>query len=316
MEAGPGAETTDSCQAGDRRWPRIASCPREPGGEERFFRTDSRGAQPHVHLDFRHPVPRTVRQYAVLRDGSPRALTRGTLAAPSRALVALGGHGTRPVLPAVVLLPSHFMRGSKVTPLGCTRGDPGARLGPAVWGGWLVPKPELVWLLICPLCPRRPAGTGLPEVLGVWTGALSSSAFTAAGTDLPVWSPEKGVKPQLGPLSPRPSLRSPLRTTPSCPLRWTSGSSPPSGQGLTSGASSPVLSQAKRHPLVSRKKRASVKVSAVRRPAAVSCGPVQRDLELGDILVVHSAPPAYGTSLQRMGTFPAKSQFHYPTSIE
>lgn len=133
MEAGPGAETTDSCRAGDRRWPRIASCPREPGGEERFFRTDSRGAQPHVHLDFRHPVPRTVRQYAVLRDGSPRALTRGTLAAPSRALVASGGHGTRPVLPAVVLLPSHFMRGSKVTPLGCARGDPGARLRPAVW---------------------------------------------------------------------------------------------------------------------------------------------------------------------------------------
>lgn len=202
MEAGPGAETTDSCRAGDRRWPRIASCPREPGGEERFFRTDSRGAQPHVHLDFRHPVPRTVRQYAVLRDGSPRALTRGTLAAPSRALVALGGHGTRPVLPAIVLLPSHFMRGSKVTPLGCARGDPGARLGPAVWGGWLVPKPELVWLLIRPLCPRRPAGTGLPEVLGVRTGALSSSAFTAAGTDLPVWSPENGSKAAARPAEP------------------------------------------------------------------------------------------------------------------
>lgn len=35
-----------------------------------------------------------------LREGSLRALTRGTPAAPSRARVAFRGHGTRPVLPA------------------------------------------------------------------------------------------------------------------------------------------------------------------------------------------------------------------------
>lgn len=66
-----------------------------------------------------------------LREGSPRALTRGTPAAPSRARVAFRGHGTRPVLPAGSF--SLHTESQGAPPL-CAHGNPQARLGPAIWG--------------------------------------------------------------------------------------------------------------------------------------------------------------------------------------
>lgn len=184
-----------------------------------------------------------------LREGSPRALTRGTPAAPSRARVAFRGHGTRPVLPAGSF---SLHTGSQGAPPLCAHGNPQAHLGPAIWAT-ARPKAGAGLVTHLPTGPPPPSRPRASGGAGGLTGALSSLALAAAGTDLPVWPPEMGVKPQPGPLSPRRSLcaacrRPPSRprwAAPSGPLCWASGSSLPPGQGLPSGAPSPVLSEAK-----------------------------------------------------------------------
>lgn len=218
-----------------------------------------------------------------LREGSPRALTRGTPAAPSRARVAFRGHGTRPVLPAGSF---SLHTGSQGAPPLCAHGNPQAHLGPAIWAT-ARPKAGAGPVTHSPTGPPPPSRPGASGGAGGLTGALSSLALAAAGTDLPVWPPEMGVKPQPGPLSPRRSLCAALRA-PACPLLGRAFPSPVLGLGLLapswagSPLRSPLPSSVRGQATPARfQKRAPARVPALRPPAAVSCGPVRRDPELG-----------------------------------
>lgn len=218
-----------------------------------------------------------------LPEGSPRALTRGTPAAPSRARVAFRGHGTRPVLPA----------GSFSLHTGKS-GDPAA------------------------LRTREPSGSSGTCDLGdgssqsrSWSGYSFAHWAPAAqqtrgfrrcwGSD---WSPELiGTRcswyrsSRLAPGDGSKAAARPAEPT-ALPLRGLAGArlppmgrafpSPVLGLGLLapswagSPLRSPLPSSVRGQATPARfQKHAPARVPALQPPAAVSCGPVRRDPELG-----------------------------------
>lgn len=188
---------------------------------------------------FQTPGPQNDETVGGPSRGQPEGTDAGDPSRPLPGPVAFRGHGTHPVLPAGSF---SLHTGSQGAPPLCAHGNPQAHLGPAIWAT-ARPKAGAGPVTHSPTGPPPPSRPRASGGAGGLTGALSSLALAAAGTDLPVWPPEMGVKPQPGPLSPRRSLCAALRA-PACPLLGRAFPSPVLGLGLLapSWAGSPLRS--------------------------------------------------------------------------